>query len=368
METKRDFYEILGVNRNADASQIKKAYRKLAKKYHPDTNNGSSAADEKFKEVTEAYEVLSDPEKRKLYDQFGHAAFDGSMGADTQGGQGYGPFGRSTGQGYDPFGDGSWSYRQSGGGPGGNYQEFHFNGNMDDLFHDFFGSQGSGAGSYSSRGGAGRTGGWGSTGGRSYDGFRSGSFGTSGDGSFGGFGRQNYQTKGSDVTARLQISFEEAVFGCDKTISYQDDSGRPCTLQVHIPAGIDSGKKIRLKGKGGSGGAGAGDLYLEVLVDEKAGYERKGNDIYTTVQIPYTTAVFGGETIIPTLYGNVSCKIKAGTQSGSKIRLKGKGVVYMNNPSIKGDEYATVEIQVPRSLGAEAKQKLREYQRAAGCA
>ncbi|MDD6616050.1 MAG: DnaJ C-terminal domain-containing protein [Lachnospiraceae bacterium] len=345
MATKRDFYEILGVNRNADAAQIKKAYRKLAKKYHPDTNNGSQAADEKFKEITEAYEVLSDPEKKKMYDQFGHAAFDGSMGAGGPGSQGYGPF-SGAGPGSGPFGNGgSWSYQQSGQGSGGNYQEFHFTGNMDDLFHDFFGGRRAGAGSY-------------------------GGFGFSDDDGFGGFRQQNYQAKGSDVTAKLQISFEEAVFGCDKTISYQDDSGRPCTLQVHIPAGIDSGKKIRLKGKGSSGygGAEAGDLFLEVQVKEKPGYERKGNDIYTTVQIPYTTAVFGGETIIPTLYGNVSCKIKEGTQSGSKIRLKGKGVAYMNNPSTRGDEYATVEIQVPRSLGVEAKQKLREYQRAAGCA
>lgn len=356
MATKRDFYEVLGVSRNADASQIKKAYRKLAKKYHPDTNHGDHAADEKFKEVTEAYEILSDPEKRKLYDQFGHAAFDGSMGTGDQSGP-YGPFG-STGQENGPFG-GGWSYQQSGENSGGNYQEFHFNGNMDDLFRDFFGGQGAGTGS--------RTRGRNSRNAGSYSSFRDGTgFGRG----YGAQGPDSFRSKGADVAAKLQITFEEAVFGCDKTITYKDEMGQPCTLQVHIPAGIDSGKKIRLKGRGseGYGGGAAGDLFLEVSVGEKSGYERKGNDIYTTIQIPYTTAVFGGETIIPTLYGNVSCKIKEGTQSGSKIRLKGKGVAYMNDPSVKGDEYATVEIQVPRSLGTEAKQKLREYQRVAGCA
>lgn len=322
---KKDYYEVLGVSRNADEAAIKKAYRKLAKKYHPDTNAGNPDANEKFKEVTEAYEVLSDKEKRKVYDQFGHAAFDGGMGA---GGTGYG-HGGGAGTGYDPFG------YQSG---DGNYRKFHFKGgNMDDIFEDLFGS-GFGTGSQ----GAGKRYGFGS-------GFRQGDF----------------SLKGADMNAQLHVGFEEAVFGCDKVISYQDDGGHTQSLKVHIPAGIDTGKKIRLQGKGSAGfnGGTAGDLLLEIIVDEKKGYERKGNDVYTTVQIPFTTAVFGGEAIVPTLYGNVSCKIKEGTQSGTKIRLRGKGVVSMKNPSVKGDEYATVEIQVPRYLKPEAKQKLMEYRR-----
>lgn len=319
---KRDYYEVLGVSRDADEAAIKKAYRKLAKKYHPDTNANNPSAQEKFKEVTEAYEVLSDKEKRKMYDQFGHTDFDGGQSGN------------------------------------GNYQEFHFEGgSMDDILKDFFGGgyRNAGNGSFHFEGNQGGFGSWRqNTGGRTGYGY--------------GFGADNYASKGADAEATLHIGFEEAVFGCDKVISYQDGSGHTQSLKVHIPAGIDTGKKIRLQGKGGSGfnGGPSGDLLLEIIVDGKKGYERKGNDIYTTVQIPFTTAVFGGEAIVPTLYGNVSCKIKEGTQSGTKIRLRGKGVVSMKNPSVKGDEYATVEIQVPRYLKPEAKQKLMEYGRLAG--
>lgn len=339
MAVKRDYYEVLGVSRDADEASIKKAYRKLAKKYHPDTNQGNREADAKFKEVTEAYEILSDEEKRKRYDRFGMAAFDGSMGTD----------------------DGQFSGNNNTG-----YREYHFtNGNAEDIFRDIFGaeygsSQNSGFGSdfdWSQYGGFGN--GFGSGGGSS---FRNGF----GRGDFEGFRSRKDTGKGADIAAKIQIGFDEAVFGCDKVISYRDASGMMQKLKVHIPAGIDTGKKIRLQGKGnsGAGGGAAGDLYLEVVVGKKEGFERKGQDVYTTIQIPYTTAVFGGEAIVPTLYGNVSCRIKEGTQSGTKIRLRGKGIAAMNRPSVKGDQYATVEIQVPRSMSREAREKLREYQRA----
>ena len=166
----------------------------------------------------------------------------------------------------------------------------------------------------------------------------------------------------------MTVSFEEAVFGCDKRITLQDSAGTPHTLQVHIPAGIDTGKSVRLRGKGmpGSGGGEPGDLLLEVQVLKKPGYERKGMDVYTTVHIPFTTAVFGGEALVTTLYGNVICKIREGTQSGSRIRLRGKGIVSMKDPSVHGDQYVTVEIDVPRHLGEEAKQKLKEFEMACG--
>lgn len=324
MAKKRDYYDVLGVDRKADAASIKKAYRKLAKKYHPDMNGGDPGADAKFKEVTEAYNVLSDEEKRKLYDQFGHAAFDDSAGAS--------------------------SYR---GNPNGNYQEFHFEGqNMEDIFKDLFGGgfrqSGTGQGGFSGFGqsGSGRGG---------FSGFYQGS---AGQGGFSGFAAD-----GQDASARVEISFDEAVFGCDKVIRFQDPDGSIQSLQVHIPAGIDSGKKIRLSGKGmpGINGGKDGDLLLEVTVGSKAGYERKGMDVYTTVNIPFMTAALGGEVTVSTLYGNVSCKIKEGTQSGSRIRLKGKGIVSMQNPSVKGDQYVTVQIQVPRHLSPQAKQKLREF-------
>ena len=346
MSVKRDYYDVLGVSRNADEAQIKKAYRKLAKKYHPDTNAGNAEAEQKFKEVTEAYDVLGNKEKRKLYDQFGHAAFDQTAGA----GAGYG----SAGAGSGGPGGGFWRTYSSGG-PDGGYQEYHFEGgNMDDIFGDIFGDifnhgSGSGGAGRSSRSGAYRgTGGFGS------------GFGGS------GFGGGGFPQKGSDVHADVTVGFDEAAFGCDKVIRLQDPSGRGGvqSLQVHIPAGIDTGKSIRLKGKGapGANGGEAGDLFLKVTVAPKPGYERKGNDVYTTVSIPYTTAVFGGEAVVSTLYGNVVCKIREGTQSGTKIRLRGKGIVSMKNPSVRGDQYVSVQISVPQHLSPEARQKLREYE------
>ena len=183
-----------------------------------------------------------------------------------------------------------------------------------------------------------------------------------------GAGPRGYRRKGADVTAKLEVTFEEAAFGGDKVISYTDASGRAQSLKVHIPAGISSGKKIRLKGKGqdGMNGGEAGDLFLEISVKDKVGYERKGDDVYTTIQIPYTTAVLGGEVIVPTLYGKVSCKIKEGTQSGTKVRLAGKGIAHMGQPSGKGDQYVISQIQVPRNLSEDARRKLRAYQEAAG--
>ena len=186
-----------------------------------------------------------------------------------------------------------------------------------------------------------------------------------------GGSRGNFSRKGQDVRVQVEVSFDEAAFGCDKVIRLQDPAaagGAVQSLQVHIPAGIDTGKTVRLKGKGmpGINGGENGDLLLGVTVRGKDGYERKGMDVYTTVQIPFTTAVFGGEAVVSTLYGNVLCKIRKGMQSGTKIRLKGKGIVSMKDPSVHGDQYVTVQIQVPRSLSPEAERKLREFQ--AACA
>ena len=301
MAAKRDLYEILGISKTADEKTIKKAYRKLAKKYHPDMNPGDKTAEQKFKEATDAYNILSDPEKRKLYDQYGHAAFDGT-GAESEFYKNY----------------------QNYGGAHGGYQEFHFEGgDGDDIFGDIFGSMFGG--------------------GRNSKGFHRSSFHQGGFGSSdgfgsGGFGSGSFRQKGSDAHADISISFDEAVTGCDKVIHLQDQNGAMQSLQVHIPAGIDTGKSVRLRGKGnpGIGGGEAGDLFLKVTVGEKQGFERKGNDVYTTINVPFSTAVCGGEAVIKTLYGNVICKIKEGTQSGSKIRLRGKGMPLMKNPSQKG--------------------------------
>ena len=322
MAVKRDYYDVLGIDRNADEKTIKKAYRKLAKKYHPDTNAGNADAADKFKEVNEAYDVLSDPKKKKMYDQFGHAAFE--AGADPGAGAGAGGFG-----GFQSDGNGS-------------YQEFHFNGeNMDDIFGDIFGNMFHG-GSASGRS-------------RRTSGFT------------GGFGGESFKSKGSDIKAGITVGFDEAAFGGDKviTLSNPENPGQPGqSLKVHIPAGIDNGKSIRLRGKGmpGTGGGEAGDLLLKVTVAPKPGYERKGMDVYTTVSVPYTTAVFGGEALVHTLYGDVMCKIKEGTQSGSKIRLRGKGIVSMKDSSVHGDQYVTIQIEVPRNLSPQARQKLKEFE------
>lgn len=327
---KRDYYEVLGLDKHADKAAIKKAYRKLAKKYHPDTNAGNAQAEERFKEVNEAYDVLGDDEKRKLYDEFGHAAFAEGFDPDLARQAAAGGFGY-------------------GGGSGGSYREFHFggnNGNMDDIFGDLFGDIFHGKAGGSGFSGAG--------------GFHNGYAGS-------GYQR-NYRMKGEDAESAITVSFDEAAFGCDKVITLRDGAGGSQPLKVHIPAGIDTGKKIRLKGKGhpGYGGGEPGDLFLKVRVESRPGFERKGMDVYTTATIPYTTAVLGGTIRVHTLYGDVECAVKEGTQSGSKIRLKNKGIVSMKNPSVHGDQYVTIQIQVPRNLSPEAKQKLREYAQLSG--
>ena len=435
---KRDYYEVLGVSRSADASAIKKAYRKLAKKYHPDSNVGDASAAEHFKEVNEAYDVLGDEKKRKLYDQYGHAAFEEGFG---QGANGYsGSYSGGAG-GFGGFG----GFKKAG--QNGGYQEYHFNGNeadMDDILKNLFGG-----GHF--KGGFGGTG---SSGRRSYSssGFGSG-FGQGADGyssysDFGsdygsGFGTGADEANSLDVKAEVTVSFDEAAFGANKRVRLQGSDGKVQTLEIKIPAGIDTGKTIRLKGKGNVGRNGrtgdlllkvtvqdklgfrregmdvyttvqipfttavfggeariqtihgdvickikpgtqsgskirlrgkgqmgrngqAGDLLLKVKIAEKPGFERKGMDVYTTVNVPFSTAVLGGEAKVHTLYGDVICKVKEGTQSGSKIRLRGKGIVSMKNPQVHGDHYVTVQVQVPRNITPEARRKLREFEQACG--
>ena len=323
MAAKRDYYETLGVNKSADKEAIKRAYRKLAKKYHPDTNAGDAHAEEMFKDVTEAYNVLSDEKKRKLYDEFGFAGLQEGFSEEAARQAAQGGFGGFGGFG----GNGSFSGSYSSNGGPFTHQEFHFengSGEMDDIFSmfgDMFSHGGSARGRSSSR-------------------------------------------KGSDVMADLTISFDEAVFGCEKSISLQDPStGKVSNLSIHIPAGIESGKTVRLKGQGNPGrnGGAAGDVLLNVNVTPSREFERKGQNVYSTIRVPFTTAALGGKARVHTLYGDVECGIKAGTQGGSKIRLKGKGISSMKNPSVKGDQYVTVEISVPRRLTPRAKEALEEY-------
>lgn len=366
MASKRDFYEVLGIKKGASQSEIKKAYRKMAKKYHPDTNAGDEAAAEKFKEVSEAYSILNDPEKKKLYDQFGHAAFDGTgqpggsygAGFGGAGSSGFGGFGGAGGSGFSGFSQG----------PDGSYQEYHFDGNMDDILKDIFGhgfsGSGSGASGFGGFSGASGTSGTSGFSGASGKGF-SGASGFSGFG--GGAGYGSFPQDGENVHADINVTFDEAAFGGDRYFDLKDPAGKKQSIKVHIPAGIDNGQSIRLRGKGmpGANGGKAGDLLLKVHVAARPGFERKGMDVYAPVRIPFTTAVLGGKVEVQTLRGKVKCSIKPGTQSGTKLRLRDKGIVSMKDPAKFGCHYAVVEIDVPKNLSEDAKQKLAEFDRAA---
>ena len=355
MKMKQDYYEVLGVDRNADAKKLKSAYRKLAKKYHPDTNPGDKAAERKFKEVGEAYAVLSDPKKRKIYDQFGMAAFEsGNPEA----------YANAAGQsGFSGFGQGG---RASGfGGNGGQYQSFHFDGqDAEDLFNSIFGN--AFGGRRSSSGGFGGFRGFGSSsaGGNMYGEYADGGFGGNGFGGFGNAGSGAQRPEDLTMRASLSVSFRDAALGAEKVIQLDRGDGTRQSLKVKIPAGIDDGKSIRLKGKGRVGSDGSkGDLLIEIHIEPDAAFTRKGRDVYSTAEIPFTTAALGGQATVHTLYGDVVCRVPAGVQSGSKIRLHGRGIQRVNRPSERGDQYVTVRIGVPKNLTEREKSILREFER-----
>ena len=357
--SKRDYYEVLGIKKSADEKEIKSAYRKLAKKYHPDVNPNDKKAEQLFKEVTEAYNVLSDQEKRKLYDQFGHAAFDGSMGDNPE-----------------EFASRMRSARQSRSGTNG-FREYHFN--MGDGFtgfgdHGFTGQDFAGRGfsdqDFAGRGfGGSKTGngaGFGSEFGGAFGGFGFGDFFDDilhGNGHFGAAEDYTYEMPGNnDLLSEITLTFREAALGCEKVLTFEGADRQ--TLAVKIPAGISEGQSIRLKGKGRKGRNGkTGDLLIKVHVPEDARYTRKGNDVYLTQEIPYTTAVLGGEVYFETLYGHVSCRIPAGSKSGSKIRLKGKGIASAQKKGSFGDQYVILQIAVPTDLSEREKELLREFEK-----
>ncbi len=315
MAAKRDYYEVLGVDRDADGAAVKRAYRKLAKRYHPDVNAGDKQAEEKLKEVNEAYEILKDHEKRRLYDKYGSMAFEPGFSPKAYEEAQRRAKAYSRNQGTDRRRNAAWN--QGGG-------SFHFEPGGERFFNDLFSGF--------------------------FDGGQPGS------------------ARGGDAEADVTISFDEAVRGCEKDLRIENpENGSIERIHARIPAGVDTGTRVRVKGKGGTGADGGnGDLYLRITVAGKPGYERKGNDLYTTLTVPYTTAVFGGQARVHTYYGDVICRIQEGTQSGSKIRLRGKGVPSMKKKSVCGDLYLTVQVQVPKNLTPEAKEKLREYQRVSG--
>ena len=357
-ETKRDYYEVLGVDRNADEGTIKSAYRKLAKKYHPDMNPGDKVAEQKFKEASEAYAVLSDAEKRKKYDQFGHAAFE-----------------------------------QGGGGAGG-FGGFDFNGaDMGDIFGDIFG------------------------GGRS----RRNSNGPMRGADLRAAVRISFEEAVTGCEKELELTLKDECEKCHGTgakpgttpqtcpkcggkgqVVYTQQSlfgmvqnVRPCPdcngtgkiikdkcpdcygtgyiaskkkISVSVPAGIDNGQSIRIRGKGepGVNGGPRGDLLVEVQVSRHPIFQRQDVDIFSTVPISFPVAALGGTIRIKTVDGEVEYDVKAGTQTDTRVRLRGKGMPSLRNKGVRGDHYVTLVVEVPTNLSHAAKEALKEYDKENG--
>ena len=358
-ENKRDYYEVLGVQKGASADEIKKAYRKAAMKYHPDRNPGDNTAEEKFKEVGEAYEVLSDDDKRSRYDQYGFAGVDPNF---NPGGAGFGGFGGGGGFGFDDLGD---------------------------IFGEFFG-------------GGGRRGG----------------------------SAQNMPRRGENVMSRLELTFEEAAFGCEKEVSAQriencaacKGSGSadgvvetctqchgtgqvrttqnfmgmqmqststcprcggkgkiiktPCmvckgkgkvrrtnTVKVKIPAGVDEGQAVRARGEGcvGANGGPNGDLLVEIHIKPHNIFRRMDRDVLCEVPISFAQAALGAEIQVPTLDGRVDFEIPEGTQTGKEFILRDKGIPEINNPRRRGNHRFTVYVETPTHLTKEQKDLLRQF-------
>ena len=364
----KDFYEILGVSKSASETEIKKAYRKLAVKYHPDKNQGDKEAEEKFKEIAQAYEVLSDSEKRQRYDQLGHAAFTSAGRGGGSGG--FGGF-------HDPFDIFSQVFGQGARGSGGS-----------SFFEDLFG------------------------------------FG-------GGSGHRSEAVDGADLRYDMEIDFEDAVYGADKsvTIPKMDTCGacegsgcapgtsketcahcggsghiamsqgffsvrqtcpvchgagrvikKPCKkchgqgrvrvekkLKIHIPPGVDTGSRLRVSGEGEGGVSGGtkGDLYVVLHVRPHDIFQREGNDILCELPIDFPTAALGGVVEVPTITGKAKMKIPAGTQNGTVMRLRGKGVPSLRGGS-RGDQHVRIFVEVPKNLNSKQKTLLKEYAEASG--
>jgi curved DNA-binding protein len=292
----KDYYKILGVDRKAEEKEIKRAYRQLALKYHPDKNPGDKQAEERFKEINEAYEVLGDPQKREKYDQLG----DSYRSWERMGGR---PGGFDWSQ---------WTQ----GAPGGVHVEF---GDLGDLFgggfSDFFNTIFGGAQAQQHR----------------------------------GFGQA--RKRGRDIEQAITINLSEAYHGTKRV--FQSDGRR---LEVKIPAGAKTGTKVRIAGKGQPGSAGPGDLYLKVNVEHDPRFERKNDDLHTEVEVDLYTAVLGGEELVSTPTGPVILKIPAGSQPGQTFRLRNRGMPKIRNPKSFGDLYAKLKVLIPQKLSAEERE------------
>jgi molecular chaperone DnaJ len=374
MATKKNYYEILGIKKDAKADEIKKAYRKLARKYHPDVNPNDKAAEDKFKEVQEAYDVLSDEKKRKVFDRFGY--YHDNLDADS-------PFGAGASSGAG--GAGGFDFSGFNFEPGGSGSSSSFR----DIFSDLFGGGGTKREPEPPRA---------------------------------------MPRKGQDIEIPLALSFEEAVTGlttnltvnrseqCSRCQGAGDTGGpvvvcptckgtgqvlktggrlqfsqtcadcegtgrrrQPCSLcngkgttpkteqvKVRIPAGVDTGSRVRIpkKGHGGRLGAPPGDLFIVTNVGKHPYFTRKGDNIYVTVPITVPEAALGARIEVPTVSGKAQLKIPAGTQSGQKFRLSEKGFPSLRNPEMRGDQFVEVQMSLPRILSEETKEILRQFEKA----
>jgi molecular chaperone DnaJ len=360
MANKRDYYEVLGVSKNASKDEIKKAYKKLAKKYHPDLNRGNKDAEEKFKEVSEAYAVLSDDEKRAKYDRFGHAAFDPASG-------GFGGF------------DGSFDFGS-----------FDFGDIFGDIFGDFFGG-----GRASSRGSQNRP---------RRGGDLQATVNITLEEAFKGIEKKIsvprletcptcHGTGAKPGTGKKacpvchgkgRVSHSQGFFSITTTCSTCQGTGyiieNPCpdcrgrgrvekvrNLKVQIPPGIKTGMKLRLPGEGEAGvnGGRAGDLYVVIDILPHRLFQRKGNDLLLKFPIRVTQAILGDKVEVPTLDGKIKLTIPPGTQPGKKFRIKGKGMPILNT-SQRGDLYVEIQVEIPKNLNTAQKAKIREFAQLCG--
>jgi curved DNA-binding protein len=310
----KDYYKILGVSKTASPQEIKKAYRKLALKYHPDRNKGDKAAEAKFKDISEAYAVLSNPEKRKQYDSFGAEGFQSRF----------------------------------------SQEDIFRNVDFSSIFREFGFGGGAGQGVFSQMFGGGRPG-------RHQQRTSSSPFASQ----FGGFQGANRGVKGQDLVYELSMTLEELTKTTEKLISYELD-GRKEAVSVKVPAGISTGQKLRLpaKGKPGLYGGPSGDLYIQIRVLDHPAFRREKDDLYLKKEIKFSAAVLGTEIEIPTIdHKTLKLKIPPGTQSNAKFRLKEYGLPHMKGPG-RGDAYVEITIEIPKKPTRKQKEAVKTLQEA----
>ena len=315
----KDYYQTLGVSQDADEKELRKAFRRLARKHHPDVNPNDPEAEERFKEINEAYGVLADPEKRSKYDQLGDEWNRYQQTGGRPGG----------------FDWGRWQ-----GDPPGEAQRGHVRYGTPEDLHDLFGEGGSFSDFF----------------GQIFGGMR----GTSPGGRSGGFEYQARPQRGRDIEQEIEISLQEAYHGATRVL---DKDGR--RLRVKIPPGARSGTRIRLRGEGTPGMAGgqAGNLYLRARILPDPRFERRGDDLHVTVPVDLYTAILGGQTPVPTLDGAVKLAIPAGTQNGQRFRLRDRGMPHLREPGERGDLYAHLNVRLPAELTAKQQELFKELKR-----